>query len=110
MSKKIIVNKKIKKGFFYLHNDKNGGHPALIIWKNDNKNIYVAILFTHVNGPNRIPLNKNINQNHEETTYVHTRPIICKRRELSKKRLDLFKVNKADKIIIKCIKNKRFTG
>ena len=39
--------KVLRKGTFHLHNDKNGGHPALIVEKNDKKNIYKAVKFTH---------------------------------------------------------------
>ena len=106
MSKKIMVNKKINKGYFYLHNDKNGGHPALIIWKNDNKNTYIAILFTHVNGPNRIKLTDNIDSNDNRHTYALSNYVKCKRKDLNSKSYHNFKISKIDKKIIELIKRK----
>lgn len=42
-----MYSKHLRKGTFHLHNDKNGGHPALILEKNDKKNIYKLAKFTH---------------------------------------------------------------
>jgi hypothetical protein len=35
ISKKKIYSKHLEKGRFYRHYDSNGGHPALIYYKND---------------------------------------------------------------------------
>ena len=40
MSKKKIVNKRLLKGKFYVvHDGSASGHPGMIYWKQDKKNI-----------------------------------------------------------------------
>lgn len=106
MSKKKIVNKKLKKGKLYLHNDKNGGHPAMIYKKNDNKNIYKSIQFTSEPGLNRTQLKHNIDSSSKKKSYVINYPIVDKRRGFGSKELKGLKIHKEDKPLINKIKRK----
>lgn len=107
MSKKRIISKHLLKGRFYLHSDGNGGHPALIYKKNDNRNIYFIIVFTSSNGPKRKKLKHSIEPEKIKQSYVHNMPKIAKRREISKKELKGIKIHKDDKPLVKSIERKK---
>lgn len=104
MSKKKIYSKHLRKGTFHLHNDKNGGHPALILEKNDKKNIYKLAKFTHKARKNRFKLKHNIDPNSNKDTYVHSEPIYSVRKNISSKELDRYRIHKDDKPLINRIK------
>ena len=106
ISKMKVYSKKLRKGTFHLHNDKNGGHPALIVEKNDKKNIYKAIQFTHSKGSRRTKLIHNINNNRCDC-YVINHPISDRRINYGSKELNKFKIHKEDKNLINKIKRKK---
>ena len=99
--------KNLKKGKFYLHNDINGGHPALIYKKNYKKNKYKAVQFTSKNGLNRTRLKHNINGNDETPSFVLNQPIEDKRKGFGSKELKGLKIDKDDKYLIIKIKRKK---
>ena len=101
------MSKKLIRGKFYIHNDENGGHPALIFEKNFKKNKYKAVKFTTKNGKRRTRLKHNINGNDDEPSYVHNYPVESKRYMFSSKELKGLKVHKDDKPLINKIKRKR---
>ncbi len=106
MSKKIIYSKHIEKGRFYHRSDSRGGHPALIVRKNDKKNQYGAIIFTSSKKePRTRKLKHSIDAAFPSKQYrVHIDPYIGKRRDYGRKELDRLHVHKSDKKIIKRIK------
>lgn len=53
MSKKELFNKHLEKGKFYSVN----GHPGLIVHKNDNKNLYIAVVTGTTQRKHQTPLN-----------------------------------------------------
>lgn len=113
MSKKRIFNKHFDKGRFYHRSDKNGGHPALIVKKNDKKNQYGSLVFTStIETPRTIKLKKSIDIDYPNRQYcVHIDPFIGKRRDFGKKELSRLKVAKEDKSIIKKLKkDSRFSS
>ena len=107
MSKKKNYNKHLQKGRFYLHNDKRGGHPALLYKKRDDKNMYFIIIFTSSPGPKRIQLKYSIEPERINISFVHEMPSIVNRRDLSSKVLTGIKIHKDDKAIITVIKRKK---
>lgn len=107
MSKKKIFEKHLEKGRFYLHSDRQGGHPALLYKKNDNKNQYLILLFTSSPGPKRRKLKESIEPSRAKESFVHNLPTIAKRRDLGKNRLENVHISKEDKPILKLIKNKK---
>lgn len=107
MSKKIIVKKHLEKGRFYIHNDKHGGHPALLYKKRDNKNKYFIVIFTSSNGSKRTKLRHSIEPEKVKISYVHNTPSVVKRRDLGTKKMIGIKIHKEDKPLIKVIKNKK---
>ncbi len=107
ISKKRIYSKHLEKGRIYKHYDSNGGHPALIYYKNDKKNIYRALKFTHKDGASRTMLKHNIEPNDEGSTYVHNYPIEDKRNSFSSSKWNKnLSVHKEDKPLINFIKRK----
>ena len=85
----------------------NGGHPSLIYDKNDKKNWYKAIQFTHSKGSRRTKLNHNINSEDEGACYIINQPIVDSRKGFLSKELKGLKIHKDDKNIIKKIKKKK---
>ena len=85
----------------------NGGHPSLIYDKNDKKNQYKAICFTHEKGSRRTRLNHNINIYDSNDCYVINHPIVDKRKHFSTKELDFFRIHKDDKEMISKIKKRK---
>ena len=107
MSKKKIYSKHLEKGRFYLHNDRNGGHPALLYKKRDKKNMYFVVVFTTKPGKRRTRLNFSIEPSRVKITYVHNLPVMSKRKDIGKKELTRMKLNKEDKPLIKSIEKKK---
>ena len=108
MSKKKIYNKHLEKGRFYTHSDRQGGHPALLYKKRDNRNMYYIVLFTSSPGKKRIRLKHSLDQSRKKRSYVHTYPTISKRRDLSRNPLTRLKLNKEDKPTVKMIEKKKW--
>ena len=107
MSKKIIYNKHLEKGRFYIHSDGHGGHPALLYKKNDKKNKYYVVVFTSSDGPKRQVLKHSIEPGKIETSYAQNTPKIVKRKDLGRNELKGLKISKEDKKIIETIKRKK---
>ena len=111
MSKKKLFNKHLEKGRFYIHSDRQGGHPALLYKKRDNKNEYYILIFTSSRGSRRKRLKHSIEPIRIKISFVHDIPYIVSRRELGPKILKNIKIHKDDKPLIKSIEKKKwFTG
>ena len=108
MSKKKIYNKHLQKGRFYTHSDRQGGHPALLYKKRDQKNMYFVVLFTSSPGKKRFKLKHSLDQFRKQNYYVHDYPSISRRRDLGRKPLTRLKLNKEDKPIVKMIEKKKW--
>ena len=108
MSKKKIYNKHLERGRFYVHNDKHGGHPALLYKKRDKNNMYFIIIFTSSAGPKRTKLKHSIEPIKVKVSFVHNAPTIAKRRDLGSKPMSGLKIDKEDKPTIKIIEKKKW--
>ena len=107
MSKKKIYSKHLEKGRFYLHNDRNCGHPSLLYKKRDNKNMYFIVVFTSKPGKRRTKLKSSIEPSRIKVTYVHNLPIVSRRKKIGSKVLTRMKLHKEDKPLIKSIEKKK---
>ena len=107
MSKKIFYNKHFRKGKFYIHSDRHGGHPAYLYKKRDKWNRYYVVIFTSSPGPRRKKLKHSIEPSKVKNSYVHNIPVISKRRDLGRNELDGLKINKEDKPLMKYIEKKK---
>ena len=107
MSKKHIYKKHFDKGRFYIHSDKQGGHPAYIYKKKDKKNKYYIIVFTSSPGAKRKRLKHSIQPEKVKISFVHKFPEIVKRRDLKRRAMDGIRIHKDDKPTIKIIERKK---
>lgn len=106
--KKTAPKKKLLRGKFYLHGDKNGGHPALVFSTNARKNRYKAVKFTHHKRKDTVPLKHNINPSEKnKITYVKKRPIVSKRRDFYPKEIKGLRIHKDDKSLIRKIQKSK---
>lgn len=102
--KKTTPKKKLLRGKFYLHGDKNGGHPALVFSTNARKNKYKAVKFTHHYKKGRVPLKHNIDPlDKTRKTYALKKPITDKRSHFNSKELSGLRIHKDDKALIRKI-------
>ena len=108
MSKKKLVNKKLRKGRFYLvHDGSKTGHPGMIVWKNDNKNLYLSLTTETTYNKDLIRLSHSTDKS-THISYVHKRPFLGRRKDYGSKEMTDMKFNKYDKkrILRKIIRNK----
>lgn len=97
MSKKEIYSKHLKKGKFYLTYDgSKTGHPGMIYWKNDKKNLYLALTTDTSEGNHRIRLSTPTD-NRVKKSYIKTRPFLGKRKDFGSKELIGMRFSKYDK-------------
>lgn len=81
------TKKNLKEGCFYLtHDGSKSGHPGMIYWKNDEKNLYLAFKTDTSSGPHRIEISKT--ENKVKKSFVSTRPFLGKRKDFGSKILD----------------------
>ena len=102
--------KVIKIGKFYLiHDGSKTGHPGLVIWKDDEKNRYLVIRtdsdkpgkVTKVQkGEKHITKLKHPTDNTVINSYVHNRPMMCKRKDIGNKELIGMSFHMDDKTLI----------
>ena len=88
MSKKIIYNKHLEKGKFYVVNK----HPGLIVLKNDRKNIYIAIVTGTSRHRHQTKLRRPTEPGVKES-FVNNRPVQGKRKHFGSKELTGMKKN-----------------
>lgn len=107
--KKIEVGK-----FYFIHDGSKTGHPGLVIWKDDEKNRYLVIRFDSdkfSDIPKKDRGVKHITKLSKPTnplvmnSYVHNRPMICKRKDIGILLGDL-SVSKEDMKLINDISKK----
>lgn len=77
ISKTIEVGK-----FYFIHDGSKSGHPGYIVWKDEERNLYIAIKFgTTKNDDNEI-LHQRINQS--VINYIYKRLFVGKRKDFKK--------------------------
>ena len=82
MSKRKVYNKHIIKGFFYhIHEGSPSGHPGMIFWKSDKKNLYLALTTDSSIGQHRTRLSAPTSANVRHS-FVYNRPTLCKRKDI----------------------------
>ena len=90
-----VSEKILKVGNFYLiHDGSKTGHPGFIIWKNDKQNRYLVIrtnsdkkgkISKEQMGEKHITKLKHPTDNNVLCSYVHNRPMICRRKDIGSK-------------------------
>ena len=98
-NKTISKIKNIEVGkFYFIHDGSKSGHPGLVIWKDDDANRYLIVRFDS-DKPGAIPKKdrgvKHITKLTHPTSssvmnsYVHNRPLLCKRKDIGIPLVDL---------------------
>lgn len=116
MEEKTII-RNIEVGKFYLIFDgSKTGHPGLIIWKDDSKNLYLVIR-TESDKEGKITKRELkrqhlINLKHPTDSsvlksYVRTKPLMCKRKDIGKKELKGMFIHSEDQHIIEVVSKKK---
>ena len=107
MSKKVIYAKHIEKGrFYHIHEGSKTGHPGMVYWKNDKRNLYLAILTGTSDGRHRTTLQAPTNRNVERSA-IQNRPVLAKRKDIGGAHLD-YRFSKKDKELLKAISIRPF--
>ena len=89
--------KNIEVGKFYLvHDGSKTGHPGFVVWKNDETNRYLVIRTDsdkpgvktkEQKGEKHITKLKHPTEDKVANSYVHNRPMMCKRKDIGSKEL-----------------------
>lgn len=105
--KKTIYPKHLEKGRFYtVHDGSTSGHPGRIAWKNDDKNLYLAVVTGTTYDKHKIRL-KHPTDKSTSVSYVDSRPFMGRRRDFGNKELVGMKFHKDDKPLIKVIERRK---
>ena len=102
MSKKKIYNKRLKKGKFYSVNK----HPGLIVFKNDRKNTYIAVVTGTTKHKHQTKLIHST-ETKVQVSYVNNRPVLGRRKHFGSKELIGMKIHSDDRIIIRIIAKRK---
>ena len=107
MSKKKIVDKKLKKGKFYaVHEGSKHGHPGKLYWKNDQKNLYLFLKTGTTPSPENIVLTVPT-QRGIRKSYIYKKPLLAKRKDVGGELLGMA-FSKKDKKLLKSISKNPF--
>ena len=89
MSKKKEVSKKNQKGkFYHIHEGSPTGHPGMIFWKSDKRNLYMSLTTDSSIGSHRTRLSKPTSDNVRHS-FVYNRPTLSKRRDIGSNYLSM---------------------
>ena len=102
MSKKIIYNKHLEKGKFYAVNK----HPALIVFKSDKKNIYLAVVTGSTRHKHQTKLS-HPTERKVKASYVNNRPVQGRRKHFGSKELIGMRIHSDDRITIRIISKRK---
>ena len=102
MERKKTNIKKVKKGkFYHFHEGSPTGHPGLIYWKNDKKNLYLAVTTDSTPGAHRTKLTHPTSKDVSES-YINNHPLLAKRKNIGGERINM-KFDTEDKPLVKTV-------
>ena len=81
-------------------------HPGLIVFKNDRKNVYIAIVTGTSHHRHQTKLRHTTEPSIKES-FVNNRPIKGKRKHFGSNELVGMRIHKDDRILIKIIKRRK---
>lgn len=104
-NQKIIKN--IQKGkFYHIHEGSPSGHPGMVYWKSDKRNLYLAITTDSSDGEHRTLLTTSTSSDVQHS-YVYNRPTLAKRRDIGGQ-YQKMSFNKNDKNLLRAISIKKY--
>ena len=90
--------------FYFIHDQSLVGHPGLIIWKSDEKNLYLAIKFGSTPNIHNFPFGRAVGPGVEQS-FVYKRGFLGKRKDFSKKELTDMSITTDELAVIKTLIN-----
>lgn len=112
MNEKEII-KQLETGSFYMVFDKSKtGHPGMVYWKNDQRNLYLAITTgtSEQNNPHFEKLSKPTSSD-VKVSYVNKKPFLGKRRDFGSRKLEKMSFFIGDyEILVKVTRKEPRTG
>lgn len=108
-----VLSKTIEVGkFYFIHDGSKTGHPGLVVWKNDELNRYLIVRFDSdkfdVETTKEQREIRHITKLTHPTSdtvmnsYVHNRPMICKRKDIGSELIGL-SISKNDMYLVEKI-------
>ena len=80
-----VLSKTIEVGkFYFIHDGSKTGHPGLVIWKNDEYNLYLAVKIGTSSNKDNIALKELISEENV-CHFVYKRPFLGKRKDFGSK-------------------------
>ena len=115
MNTKPIKNIEVGK-FYLIHDGSKTGHPGLVVWKDDKTNAYLVIR-TKSDKPGKITKRelerqylidlKHPTDDVVVKSYIRTRPMMCKRKDIGSKELVGMYIHPEDKKLIDEVSKKQ---
>ena len=113
---KPVVSKNIEVGkFYFIHDGSKTGHPGYVVWKDDEANRYLVVRFDsdkfnveltkEQRGIKHITILKHPTSKDVMNSYIHNRPMLCKRKDIGSELLGL-SISREDQKIIELISKK----
>lgn len=107
MSKRKRYSKHIEKGkFYHFHEGSPRGHPGMVYWKNDKKNLYLAVTTDSTAGEHRTSLNAPTDSAVEKS-YVYNRPLLAKRKDIGSEHSKM-RFSKKDRKILQVVSRRNY--
>ena len=101
------ITKSIQKGkFYHVHEGSPTGHPGMVFWKNDKRNLYLTITTDSSEGEHRTMLSAPTS-NEVKHSFVYNRPTLAKRRDIGGQYQNMV-FSKKDKNILRTISRKNY--
>lgn len=69
--------------FYFIHDGSKTGHPGFVIWKDDEKNLYIAIKFGSTSNAHNFPFGRAVGKRANQS-FVYKRGFIGKRKDYSR--------------------------
>ena len=89
MNEKKVIKQLNEGSFYWTHDGSEGGHPGMIYWKNDKRNLYLAITTgtSEEDNPNFERLTEPTSSDVEKS-FVNKNPFLGNRRDFDGENLD----------------------
>ena len=91
--------------FYFIHDGSKTGHPGYIVWKDDEKNIYVALKFGTSKNNENILLTTKISL--ATRNYIYKKLFVGKRKDFSSKALNDFFITDEIRSLFNVIRNNK---
>ena len=99
--------KSIQKGrFYHVHEGSPTGHPGMVFWKNDKRNLYLTITTDSSEGEHRTMLSTPTSKEIKHS-FVYNRPTLAKRRDIGGQYKNMV-FSKKDKNFLRIISRKNY--